>query len=77
MKHFMIHGMAIFEAVLPFLQTDVFNMQFSLKKRPLKINMMGGVSVPFMLYDSLFSPNSFKPRVNVRKNYILLLRNKN
>ena len=77
MKHFMIQGMAIFEAVLPFLQTDVFNMQFSLKKRPLKINMMRGVSVPFMLYDSLFSPNNFKPRVNVRKNYILLLRNKN
>ena len=73
----MIQGMAIFEAVLPFLQTDVFNMQFSLKKRPLKINMMRGVSVPFMLYDSLFSPNNFKPRVNVRKNYILLLRNKN
>ena len=77
MKHFMIQGMAIFEAVLPFLQTDVFNMQLSLKKRPLKINMMDGVSVPFMLYDSLFSPNNFKPRVNVRKNYILLLRNKN
>ena len=48
----MIQGMAIFEAVLPFLQTDVFNMQFSPKKRPLKINMMRGVSVPFMLYDS-------------------------
>ena len=31
--------------------------------------MMGGVSVPFMLYDSLFSPNNFKPRVNMRKNY--------
>ena len=73
----MIQGMAIFEAVLPFLQTDVFNMQFSLKKRPLKINMMRGVSVSFMLYDSLFSSNNFKPRVNVRKNYILLLRNKN
>ena len=73
----MIQGMAIFEAILPFLQTDVFNMQFSLKKRPLKINMMRGVSVPFMLYDSLFSPTNFKPRVNVRKNYILLLRNKN
>ena len=28
----MIQGMAIFEAILPFLQTDVFNMQFSLKK---------------------------------------------
>ena len=65
----MIQGMAIFEAILPFLQTDVFNMQFSLKKRPLKINMIGGVSVPFMLYDSLFSPNNFKPRVKMRKNY--------
>ena len=30
---------------------------------------MRGVSVPFMLYDSLFSPNNFKPRVNMRKNY--------
>lgn len=73
----MIQGMAIFEAILPFLQTDVFNMQFSVKKRPLKINMMGGVIVPFMLYDSLSSPNNFKPRVNMRKNYPLLSRNKN
>ena len=31
--------------------------------------MMGGVSVPFMLYDSFFSSNNFKPRVNMRKNY--------
>ena len=41
-----------------FLQTDhdMFDMQFSLKKRPLKINMMRGVSVPFMLYDSFVLP---------------------
>ena len=39
-----------------FLQTDMVNMQFSAKKRPLKINMMRGVSVPFMLYDSFVLP---------------------
>ena len=65
----MIQGMTVFEAILPFLQTDAFNMQFSLKKRPLKINMMGGISVPFMLNDSLFFPINFKLRVIMRKNY--------
>ena len=65
----MIQGMTVFEAILPFLQTDAFNMQFSLKKRQLKINMMGGISVPFMLYDSLFFPINFKLRVIMRKNY--------
>ena len=29
----MIQGMATFEAILPFLQTDVFNMQYSPSKR--------------------------------------------
>ena len=33
---------------------------------------MGGVSVSFMLYDSLFSPKNFKPRVNMRKNYPII-----
>ena len=29
----MIQGMDTFEAILPFLQTDVFNLQYSLSKR--------------------------------------------
>ena len=29
----MIQGMATFEAILPFLQTDVFNMQYSLSQK--------------------------------------------